>query len=74
MRVDYGAGVGVRDPDPLLDYQYQSKRRNPPLTDCRSLRARELTSHAVVAAIERVVAGWVRLTVADPKVSLVMVH
>jgi hypothetical protein len=47
-----------------------------PLTGCRALRvtARELTSRAVVAAVGHVVAGWVRLTVFDPKVSFVVVH
>lgn len=62
--------------DPLFDFQYQSKHRNRPerwpLTGRRSLRvrARGLTSPAVIAAVEPVVVRWARLS---PKVSLVMV-
>ncbi|KAJ6541091.1 hypothetical protein DFH09DRAFT_1368419 [Mycena vulgaris] len=66
-RVHYGAGVGVRVPDPLLGFRYQSEHRNlsegSPLTCGRSLRARELASRAVVVAVERVIAGWVSLAV-----------
>lgn len=38
------------------------------------MRARELTSRAVVVAVERVVAGWVSRGMSGPKVSFVMVH
>ncbi|KAJ6505631.1 hypothetical protein DFH09DRAFT_1335102 [Mycena vulgaris] len=38
-----------------------------PVSGGRSLRARELTSRAVVVAVERVIAGWVSLAVLGPK-------